>query len=64
LSSFFPKITTKIKGNYEFISPNEIKGEIYNFGQKVNTYVKLHPIKGWEEILYEKIDKKIILRRI
>ncbi len=63
LSSFLPAVT-KIKGSYKFVSPDEIKGEIYGFGEKMETYVKLHPLKGWEEIVLKKKNKKITLRRI
>jgi len=63
VSSFFPMITN-IKGMYEFVSPYEIKGEIYGFGEKINTYIKLHSLRGWEKIVLEKKDKKITLRRI
>ncbi len=59
-SSFLPSMA-KVKGEYRFLSPDEITGEIKELSLK--TYVKLHPIKGIERVEVNTKGQKIVLRR-
>ena len=61
LKSYFFSTSPSIKGVYRFRSENEVEGSIAS--NKIKTYVKLHDIKGFSEVVIESSREKIVLRR-
>ena len=65
-ASSFSHSLAKIEGDYQFVSPDEIKGEIKTtYNPKIITSLRLHPFRGIKEINVVVIGKKdkLTLRR-